>query len=181
MRWLPSPPMLMTASTPMYCSLRSISSLRSTVVQLPSAFFTGHAKGPPLLVVPSMVPPCICSPSTVFSSSITISVGSRSTPLNDSTQPMTSQSLACAARFTMPRITAFSPGQSPPPVSTITRFSAIYYCFYYSLFIMHRIGQHAVTPTGRLRCGLQIYKLFSILTRKTQKNLSHVTRVFPMG
>ena len=44
---------------------------------------------------------------------------------------------------------------------------------------MHRIGQHAVTPMGRLRCGLQIYKLFSILTIKTQKKISRTSLGFP--
>ena len=68
-------------------------------------------------------------PATLSSSKVTISVGSRKTPLKDSIQPITSQSYSKEALFTIALITAFNPGQSPPPVAIISLF--IFLFFYY--------------------------------------------------
>src|SRR5678815_3578455 len=59
-------------------------------------------------------------PAVCFLVSFTISGGSRHTPPNASMLPYTSQSFSLLARFAMPLMTAFSPGQSPPPVNTNT-------------------------------------------------------------
>ena len=83
MRWEPSPPILTTASMPRSSHLRIISSDLSTASQVPSKRLTGQAKGPPLLVVPMIVPPWTWIPETLFGSSVMILVGSVRSPLKD--------------------------------------------------------------------------------------------------
>ena len=72
----------------------------------------------PLREVFKMVPPRTWIPAVTLRVSLMISVGSFRTPLKASMVPNTSQSLSFLARLATPRITALSPGQSPPPVST---------------------------------------------------------------
>ena len=76
-------------------------------------------------------------PATLFSSKVTISVGSRKTPLKDSMQPITSQSGSKEALFTIALITAFNPGQSPPPVAIINLFILLIIIWYYTLYGIH--------------------------------------------
>jgi hypothetical protein len=45
--------------------------------------------------------------------------------------PTTSQSFSWDALFTTPLITAFNPGQSPPPVATNTLFILISFLIYF--------------------------------------------------
>src|SRR5574344_7724 len=129
MRCEPSPPIFITQSTPTYSSVRIISSERSTISQVPSFFFTGQENGPPLFVVSIIVPPLKCIPRTTSGVRRTISEGSHSTPLKAWILPSTSQSFSCSALFTIARITALRPGQSPPPVATNTRFILILFLF----------------------------------------------------
>src|SRR5688572_17943840 len=57
--------------------------------------------------------------------SLIISCGSLSIPLKASTLPYTSQFFSLRARLAIPRITAFKPGQSPPPVRTNAFFIVV--------------------------------------------------------
>ncbi len=85
---------------------------------VPSSNLFGKLKGFPLLVVLMIVPPLTWIPPTSACVKGTISMGSRIMPLKASIEPYTSQFPFNSADLTMARITAFKPGQSPPPVST---------------------------------------------------------------
>jgi hypothetical protein len=76
-----------------------------------------------------MVPPLTWIPATVFSSNLINRVGSSISPFSASKLPQISQSFSWAARFTIPLITAFKPGQSPPPVATSIFFMIFIFGF----------------------------------------------------
>src|SRR5215467_6701359 len=108
-----SPPIAISASTP---RLSRFSSTRSTP-DLPSTVFDAAAG----LVreVPKMVPPRGRMPRTAATSRTMVSPSSG--PRQPSRKPMNSMSSSALPVRTTARMTAFSPGQSPPPVRTPTR------------------------------------------------------------
>src|SRR5215470_7265881 len=108
-----SPPIAISASTPRPSRL---SRIRCTPVRPPSV-----ADSPSGLVrdEPRIVPPRGRMPRTAGMSSGTVSPSSG--PRQPSRKPMNSYPNSVTPRRTTARITAFRPGQSPPPVSTPTR------------------------------------------------------------
>src|SRR5215212_929841 len=74
----------------------------------------------PLLLDPRMVPPRFSSPLTDEVSRVRVR-GRPISPSNPSSMPRTAQPWSISAERTTARITAFSPGASPPLVSTPMR------------------------------------------------------------
>src|SRR6266446_1622944 len=111
----PSPPITIRPSTPSSSRVALALSTTSVGIMVFSPLPSLATKCP-LFVVPRMVPPCCMIPAVVARSNITNWLGG-SSPSNPSRNPMTCQSSFSAALVT-PRKTAFSPGQSPPLVST---------------------------------------------------------------
>src|SRR5262249_25759997 len=71
---------------------------------------------------PRIAPPRGRTPRTACTSSGMVSPSSG--PRHPSRNPVNSYPYSCVPRRTSARMTAFSPGQSPPPVSTPTRIGA---------------------------------------------------------
>ncbi len=116
-RKAPSPPMAMRASAPTSRKRRMMSSETSIVTFLPSRS-ARNSKGCPLLTVPRMVPPRWAMPRTLSRvSSMSPSAGFSRRPWYPRRMPVTRQPRRSADNVTA-RMTAFSPGASPPPVLT---------------------------------------------------------------
>src|SRR6266702_191248 len=108
-----SPPMATSASTP---RLARLSLTRSSPARPPDA-----APSPSGLVrdEPRIVPPRGRMPRTACTSRVMVSPSSG--PRHPSRNPVNSYPCSSAPVRTMARMTAFRPGQSPPPVRTPTR------------------------------------------------------------
>ena len=120
----PSPPTAIRASTPRASSRATTSSPRSTISDEPSSRTTRQSKGFPRLVVPRMVPPRWVMPRTSFAPrGITPSSSPERRPSYPFRIPSTSHPRPSADRTTA-RITALSPGASPPPVLIAMRMRA---------------------------------------------------------
>src|SRR5215472_12431266 len=108
-----SPPMATRASTP---RLSRFSLIRSTPdwPSMVADSASGFVRDEPRIVPPrGRIPRTACTSSTIVSPS--------SGPRQPSRNPMNSISCSAAPVRTTARMTAFSPGQSPPPVRTPTR------------------------------------------------------------
>src|SRR6266581_3436957 len=111
-----SPPIATSASTPRPARL---SLIRSTPDRPPADALSASGL---VREVPSIVPPRGRIPRTACTSSGMVSPSSG--PRHPSRNPVHSYPYSCVPRRTSARMTAFSPGQSPPPVSTPTRMGA---------------------------------------------------------
>src|SRR6266702_4286376 len=111
-----SPPMATSASTP---SPARLSLIRSSPDRPPPA---APADSGFVREEPRIVPPRGRMPLTAFTSSGTVSPSSG--PRHPSRNPTNSYPYSGVPVRTSARMTAFSPGQSPPPVSTPTRMGA---------------------------------------------------------
>ncbi len=111
----PSPPMTIRASSPMSFMFLTTVLDSSLTISLPSTTFL-TAKGLPLFVVPRIVPPRNSMPR-VFQGVSSLALTGVSSPSKPSNIPTTSQLYLLTAVFTTARITALSPGASPPPES----------------------------------------------------------------
>src|SRR5512143_621448 len=109
----PSPPMTMSESSPWSLIFSTTLDETSLTVTLPSITDL-CAKGFPRLVVPKIVPPWYKIPRVFQGLSGRVLVGG-SRPSKPSKMPITSQPYLITAVLTTARITAFSPGASPPP------------------------------------------------------------------
>ena len=110
----PSPPMEMRALIPRFRAFSSSSSDRSTSMKLPSGWRTGYENGFPRFVVRRMVPPRCPMPRT--SSRVSgMTSSSPSRPAYPFLIPSTCHPRSIAVS-TAARMTALSPGASPPPV-----------------------------------------------------------------
>src|SRR5579859_252346 len=111
-----SPPMAIRASTP---RLARLAVIRSRPV-LPSS--VAFSESGLVRDEPSIVPPRGKMPRTAGTSSVCVSASSG--PRQPSRKPTNSHSWSKVPVLTIARMTAFRPGQSPPPVRTPTRISA---------------------------------------------------------
>src|SRR5262245_36173043 len=96
-----------------------LSLLRSTPDRPPAAALSASGL---VRELPSIVPPRGRIPRTACTSSGIVSPSSG--PRHPSRNPVNSYPYSCVPRRTSALMTAFSPGQSPPPVSTPTRMGA---------------------------------------------------------
>ena len=110
-----SPPIAISASTPRPARLSLIRSMPLRPPPLP-AFFSGLVRDDPRIV-----PPRGRMPRTAWMSRGIVSPSSG--PRHPSRNPTNSRPYSCTPLRTTARITAFSPGQSPPPVRTPTRMA----------------------------------------------------------
>src|ERR1700751_1268512 len=108
-----SPPIAISASTP---SPARLSLIRSMPLRPPPGFFSGLVRDDPRIV-----PPRGRMPRTAWTSRGTVSPSSG--PRHPSRNPTNSRPYSCTPLRTTARITAFNPGQSPPPVRTPTRMA----------------------------------------------------------
>src|SRR5437016_5186869 len=99
------------------------SSDRSTSSNVPSDFLRGHLNGFPRFVARRIVPPRCAMPRTESRVSETTS-SSPKRPAKPRLIPSTSQPRLIDARTTV-RMTAFSPGASPPPVESAMRMTQL--------------------------------------------------------
>ncbi len=107
-----SPPIAISASTPRPARL---SLIRSMPLRPPlPVLFSGFVRD-----VPRIVPPRGRMPRTACTSRGIVSPSSG--PRHPSRNPTNSRPYSCTPLRTTARITAFKPGQSPPPVRTPTR------------------------------------------------------------
>src|SRR5215470_12221902 len=111
-----SPPIATSASTPRSVS---VSLIRSTPDRPPAAALSASGL---VRELPRIVPPRGRIPRTACTSSGMASPSSG--PRHPSRNPVNSYPYSCVPRRTSARMTAFSPGQSPPPVSPSTRIEA---------------------------------------------------------
>src|SRR3984957_7978847 len=111
-----SPPMAISASTPRPARLSLIRSTPDTPLP-PASGFSGFVRDEPRIV-----PPRGRMPRTAWTSSGTVSPSSG--PRQPSRNPTNSRPYSCMPLRTTARITAFKPGQSPPPVRTPTRMTS---------------------------------------------------------
>src|SRR6185437_2035620 len=111
-----SPPIATSAPTPRPARL---SLIRSTPDRPPLAALSASGL---VRDEPRIVPPRGRMPRTACTSSGTVSPSSG--PRQPSRKPTNSKPNSCVPRRTSARMTAFSPEQSPPPVSTPTRIGA---------------------------------------------------------
>src|SRR5690348_6871741 len=110
-----SPPIATRASTPRPARL---SLIRSTPDRPPPAALSASGL---VRDEPRIVPPRGGMPRTACTSSGTVSPSSG--PRQPSRNPTNSRPYSCTPLRTTARITAFKPGQSPPPVRTPTRMA----------------------------------------------------------
>ena len=109
-----SPPITISASTPRPARL---SLIRSMPLRPPlPVLFSGLVRDDPRIVPPrGRMPRTACTSSGIVSPS--------SGPRHPSRNPTNSRPYSCTPLRTTARITAFKPGQSPPPVRTPTRMA----------------------------------------------------------
>src|SRR5215467_13703170 len=131
-----SPPIATSASTP---RPERFALIRSSPDLPPDAAFSDSGL---VREEPSIVPPRGRMPRTAGMSSGTVSPSSG--PRQPSRKPMNSYPNSVTPRRTTARMTAFRPGQSPPPVSTPTRI----------LGLPLVVSPERVAVTGRPRPGL---------------------------
>src|SRR3989338_967623 len=105
-----------------------ITSLETSLASGLPFIVTLYSKGFALLVVPRIVPPMGRIPRTFHSVKFRVLFG-KTSPSKPSSMPITSQLYFTNADFTTLRITAFRPGQSPPPVNTPIFFMAYQHPF----------------------------------------------------
>src|SRR2546430_13600684 len=103
----------------------------------PPAFFSGLVRDDPRIV-----PPRGRMPRTAWTSSGTVSPSSG--PRHPSRNPTNSRPYSCTPLRTTARITAFNPGQSPPPVSTPTRMA--------TTLVARRLARMAAARAGDETC-----------------------------
>ena len=112
---VPSPPITIRASSPNSFALRITSSETSRTVD--TSFSRNlYLNGSPRLVVPRIVPPRGRIPITSLRERTRSFSCGQSRPSKPSSMPRTFHPYFMMAQFTAARITAFKPGQSPPPV-----------------------------------------------------------------
>ena len=123
MVWVPSPPIHTRLSRSNFLTYRTTWSEQSSVMSGRSGSFT-QLKGLARLVVPRMVPPWVKMPDTF--SQVKSETFLFTNPAKPSSIPITSISYFLIQALATPRITAFSPGQSPPPV----KIPILFFCFF---------------------------------------------------